>query len=146
MPANTSSSPLAIAGSLGWFGAGVLWFVQAFVPWTASGTLSHSSTIDAASLIRSGAVGSLAPSIAGWLLLVLPALGLALFASAISHAPATRAFRIVSAVIGLAITAALTHYLTHFQISNFGPGALLAWLGCAACVINIVASLRIHPR
>lgn len=146
MPANRRPSPLENAVSAGWFCTGTLWFAQAFVPWTATGTLSHSSTIDAASLIRSGAVGSLAPSFAGWLLMALPAVGLGLFATAISHARATHAFRVLSAVIGIAITATLTHYLAHFQISNFGPGALLAWLGCAACAINIVASSRSQSR
>lgn len=146
MPANTSPTPLTIAVSVGWFITGTLWFVQAFVPWTATGTLSHSSTIDAASLIRSGAVGSLAPSVAGWLLMVLPAVGLALFATAFTHDRYTRAFRILSAVVAVTTTALLTHYLAHFQITNFGPGALLAWLGCAACVANIVASLRNPSR
>lgn len=146
MPSTLTSHRLAIAWSLGWICTGTLWFVQAFVPWTGTGTLSHSSTIDASSLIRSGAVSSLAPSIAGWLLMVLPAVGLVLFATAFRHDRLTRSFRIVSAVIGTIITAAVTHYLAHFQINNFGPGALLAWLGCAACVINIVATVRINPR
>lgn len=141
MSNNASPSPFAVALSVGWFVTGALWFTQAVVPWTATGTLSHSSTIDAASLIRSGAVGGLAPSIAGWLLMLLPVVGLVLSATAFSHHRITLVLRIVFTLTGFAVTGLLTHYLAHFDFSLFGPGALLAWLGCVACVISLVATL-----
>src|SRR5689334_7686515 len=103
MPATTSPRPLSLVLSGGWFVTGALWFAQALVPWTATGTLSHSSTLDAASLIRSGAVGSLAPSFAGWLLLMVPCVGLMLSASAFSTHRITRGFRVVAVLVTVAV-------------------------------------------
>lgn len=141
MPHNTSATTATLVLSGGWFVAGALWFAQALVPWTATGALSHSTTLDASALIRSGAVGALAPGIAGWFLLALPGIGLVLGASAFSAHPITRGFRVAAVVVAVTITAALTHYLTDFQLTSFGPGALLAWLGCATCIVVVVADL-----
>ncbi|MCX6397346.1 MAG: hypothetical protein NTV23_12730 [Propionibacteriales bacterium] len=141
MTQNGHPTALTLALSAGWFTTGALWFVQAVVPWTATGSLSHSSTIDASALIRSGDVGSLAPTFAGWLLLMLPAVGLVLCASAFSMHRVTQAFRVLAAVAALAVSVALTHYLTGFRITDFGPGALLAWLGCVTGTSLLAASV-----
>lgn len=131
--------------SLGWFASGTMWFLQALVPWTAAGSLSRSSTIEAASLIRSGAVASLAPAAAGWLLVALPAIGVIVGATAFTQHRAVRYFRGSALIFAVIVSAVLTHYLTDFETSNFGPGALLAWLGCATFLTTVAASALTRP-
>lgn len=114
-------------------GCAGLWFLQAFVPWTSTGLLSQSSTLDAATLIRSGAVDELVPGWAYWLLLTLPLCAVALLISLPFRRREADLLRVVFLLVGIASTAVLTVVLS-FELSRTGPGALLSWLGLVAAL------------
>lgn len=125
-----------VAASLVWMTAGGCWVAQLFVPWTSSGPFAVSSTVDGFRLVRSGAVDSIAPAWTAFALLLLPAVGLALLATASLAGVAGSALRLALGVLGALLVVAAVAVLVSFEISRVGPGGVLTLAGVALVAVG----------
>lgn len=125
-----------------WVLAGACWTVQLFLPWTSRGAFSSSSMLDGVSLIRSGAVDAVVPGWAAYVLLALPAIGLAMTALAGLGGAAAGLGRVTLAVGGAAAVAAAGHLLVGYQPSRTGPGGWVSAAGALLAVAAVLTSVR----
>lgn len=128
-----------------WAGTGACWAGQAFLPWTAHGALSNSSSIEAVELIRTGSVSGLVPAAALPLLLLLPSCGLLLAGLCGAAGRVPRILRALVAALGTLLSAALLLSLGGGGIPVLGPGGWLTMLGVVLAALSLLAS-RPHPE
>lgn len=124
--------------------AGACWLIALFLPWTAEGTLSATSLLDAVELVRRGAVDAVVPSGAAAVLLV-PALAGVVVIGAVGFAgPTATAVRAAALAIGSIGSIALVLRLSGTDPGAAGPGAWVALVGALfaaqALVFAIYAS------
>lgn len=131
--------PIAAAAALLRAGAAVLWLVAIAVPWASQGLLSHSSLLDAAGLIRDGAVPSV-PRSAAWLA-VVPALCGALVL-ALAWWPSWWV-RVPRMVVGLVATVAICLLLGRLGAwpDRLGPAAWMSLVGIGSGALGEAADV-----
>lgn len=131
--------PASAATALMRAGAAVLWLVAITVPWTSHGLLSHSSLLDAAGLIRDGAVPSV-PTSAAWLTMI-PALCGALVL-ALAWWPSWWV-RVPRMVVGLVATITICLLLGRLSAwpDRLGPAAWLSLVGIVCGAIGEVVDV-----
>lgn len=130
-----------------WATASFCWLMQVFVPWTASGALSRSSTLDLLELVRLGVVDALVPPAAVALLVLLPACGVGIGVTAARRAGSLAWLRTALSVVGVAATVLLTWQLTGGQMARLGLGGYLAVAGLLGVVLALALSRLTHdPR
>lgn len=114
---------------------------MAFVPWADTGSLSRSTLVELAGLVRSGVL----TSVPGWvpaLTVVLPLLGAVLIALAVSTSPPwTRGLPWGCAVL---LAWAMVRVVVGFAPAGWGPGPWLGVAGTALGLLALVASPK--PR
>lgn len=135
-----SPEAAAVSATLLWATASVCWLMQAFVPWTATGALSSSSTLDLLALVRLGVVDALVSPGAVALLVLLPACGVGIGVTAARRAGSLTWLRTALSVVGVAATGLLAVQLTGGQAARLGLGGYLAVAGLLGAVLALALS------
>jgi hypothetical protein len=132
-----------------WVAVGTAWLIAWFVPWTSRGLLSTSSLEDVARLVRSGSVSALVPRWAAWLLLLGPASGLVLFATAAVDGQAITAVRCALLVAMSVAFVASWYAVAQLDLDRLGPGGWLTGTGVAIGLAGLAEGWRhthFHPQ
>jgi hypothetical protein len=118
-----------VGGLLASAAAGACWLIALFLPWTADGTLSATSLLDAVELVRRGAVDAVVPTGAAVVLLV-PALAGVVVIGVVGFAGRTATVvRVGALAIGLIGSIALVLRLSGTDPGGAGPGTWVALVG-----------------
>ena len=128
-----------------WFACGMLWVVQATVPWTRRGAFSSSSMLDGVRLLRSGGVADSAPAGALLALVTVPVLGVLLAATAGARGRAVLAGRIVCVLIVVIFLVGFVQTVASADPERLGPGAWMTCVGVVVGVVGLASALR-HGR
>ena len=124
-----SRAPSSHLGTVVWFLCGMLWVVQAAVPWTRRGVFSSSSMLDGARLVRSGTVGEVVPVWVAGVFLAVPAIGVLVAATAGLDGRAVRVSRFVALLVVTVLFLGFVHNVASADPGRLGPGAWLTVVG-----------------
>ena len=116
-----------------WFVCGMLWVVQATVPWTRRGLFSSSTMLDGARLVRSGTVGEIVPVWVAGIFVAVPALGVLVAATAGLVGRVVGIVRLVSLLAVTLLFAGFMHNVASADPGRLGPGG---WLTVAGIVLG----------
>ena len=111
-----------------WALAASAWVAAMLVPWFRAGVASSATPLEVAGLLRSGVLG--VPPVAGYAVLVLPAIALLLLGMAPLRGGSAMAVRVSLWVLGTAVGLLLVAFLASISARTVGAGAVLVVLGC----------------
>lgn len=111
-----------------WALAALAWTVAMLVPWFRAGVAAGSSPVEVAALLRAGVLG--VPGVAGWAVLLLPALALVLLGLAPLRGSGVMALRVALWLLATGVGLALVVVLARVSAGTFGAGAVLVVVGC----------------
>jgi hypothetical protein len=111
-----------------WALAAVAWVAAMLVPWFRAGVASSSTPMEAAALLRAGVLG--VPPVAGYAVLLLPAIALLLLGIAPLRGGGAMAARVALWLVGTATGLLLVALLARVSADTFGWGAGLVVAGC----------------
>jgi hypothetical protein len=117
-----------------------------FVPWTATGTLSSATLLEAARLVRRGTLDAVVPPSVAYLLLVPGLVGVVLLGLAGFSGRAVAVVRTGLAAVGAALCVALAVLLTGGDAGRIGAGTWLAGAGVVVALVAVAASLAGRSR
>lgn len=111
-----------------WALAAVAWVVAMLVPWFRAGVAASATPLEVAGLLRSGVLG--VPPVAGYAVLVLPAIALLLLGIAPLRGGSAMALRVVLWLLGTVAGLLLVVLLASVSAQTVGLGAVLVVAGC----------------
>ncbi len=135
----TSQSTRRHLATILWFVSGMLWVVQAAVPWTRRGPFSSSSMLDGARLFETGVVDEVVPRWASFVLVVVPVLGVFVGATAALRGRALFTARLICVGVVSALFVFFVHNVAGADPTRLGPGA---WLTGTGIVLSILTLTR----
>jgi hypothetical protein len=115
----------------------MLWVAQASVPWTRRGAFSSSSMLDGARLLRSGLVADAAPRWTSLVLVVVPALGVLVGATAGLRGRAMWTTRLTTVVAVTVAFVLFVHNVAGADLSRLGPGGWLTSAGIVSGALGL---------
>ncbi|MEZ0579878.1 hypothetical protein [Nocardioides sp. MH1] len=123
--------------------SGCCWIGALLLPWTARGTLSSASLLDAVELVRQGRVDSIVPSGAAIGLLVPALAGIVLVGVAGLRGRIAAALRWAALAVGAVASALLVWLVVDGEVSRLGIGAWVALAGVGAAVVAAVVVVAV---
>ena len=128
-----------------WAAAAGAWVAAMLVPWFRAGVASATTPIEVAALLRAGALG--VPAVAGYAVLLLPAIALLLLAIAPLRGGGPMAARVALWLLGTVTGLLLVTVLGRVSAHTYGWGAGLVVAGCVLGGIALgFATVRVPER